>query len=48
MALRAIILGICFEIVEVVCLRVITNLRVCVREVVGQNSGHVERGVRES
>ena len=35
------------EITEDMCRRVITNVGISVHEVVGQNSGYVEHGIRE-
>jgi len=48
MELRVIILRMCDEITKDICRRVITNMGIYVPEVVGQNSGYVKHGIRES
>jgi len=46
--MRAIILRMYDEITEDIRRRVITNVGICVPEVVEQNSGCVKHGIRES
>ena len=40
--LRAHVVKLCRALSEDLCLKVVTNARVCLQEVVRQNSGHIE------